>query len=1089
MMSHCRLMLIFFLASVCLAQNAGIVGTVTDSSGAAIPGVSVSLVETETGVVRQAKTNDLGYYSFPLLKAVTHRIQLTKEGFKPLKRDGLLLETGTTTTVDFQMEIGDMSQSVTVAAAAPLLQSETASMGQLIERTNVLNMPISDRRTGGIVRLAATAIMTGEGGGVEPTVNVSLAGGRSRNQMWQVDGGSAQNSAIGIAQIGYNPPSETIQEFKVEINNLSAEYGRTGGGLVLMTTRSGTNEFHGALYDFLRNDRLDARTFFAASKAPLRYNTFGISAGGPIRKNKTFFFFNYEGSRNRDGVTYAGDVLPRPSERQGDFSRRVDATILDPANRQPFPGNVIPTSRIDPIAAKLVALYPAPNLPDPNVARRPTANFLTSAANPVIQNHYTLRLDHNVGRHQVFGGFVASRNSGGSAPRFPNAFADPGASRVENPSNRVPWGLITNLKPNLLNELRFLYENRAFSHRAYGTGSNKNGELGLKGVDPAFFPSVAVTGYQRMGAAPSGNGQQRLLPVRRTIELNDSLTWIHGSHQVKTGFGLRYSKFKDVTRSVAGGSFNFTDRATGDGLATLLLGWSTSASLLDNAPLETRTDYYAVYIQDDWKITRNLTFNLGLRWDMDTPIWEQQNQQSGFDLTAANPVSGTRGVMTFAGQNGRTRYAHDFDKNNFGPRFGFAWRASQSLVVRGGYGILYYPPYLGLMPNRLTGGFGKQASFDSADGGFTPVFLLKDGTPAPAQEERNAGFGAVRVGQRVRFSPEFVEKSHGTGYSEQYNLTVQKQLPGNSALELSYIANLGHRLPAPIINLNVIPLVNGRGPARQDQALRPFPQYNDVLILFPNMGNSSYHGLNAKFEKRYSSGLSFLMNYTWSKMLDDVQSYNELGGPPAPPDAGTAVGTQHRELSKLDKSLSGNHIAHRFIAATMYDLPFGRPGAIGIRNPVLNHIAGGWGLGTVLELRTGATFGIIEQTNRSNAFSQSQRPNLVRDPILASDRSRAQFLAQYFDTSAYQAPGDGVFGSAPRTVCCAPGLARVDLSARKWFPIFEGYRLQFRADFFNFPNRPNFGLPGLLRGAPTFGRILSTVGPGRQIQLSLRLEM
>jgi hypothetical protein len=313
-------------------------------------------------------------------------------------------------------------------------------------------------------------------------------------------------------------------------------------------------------------------------------------------------------------------------------------------------------------------------------------------------------------------------------------------------------------------------------------------------------------------------------------------------------------------------------------------------------------------------------------------------------------------------------------------------------------------------------------------------------------------------------------------------------MPGNSALELSYIANLSHRLPAPSINLNVIPLVNGRGPAKQDQTLRPFPQFSDILILFPNMGNSSYHGLNTKFEKRYSSGLSFLMNYTWSKMLDDVQSYNELGGPPAPSDAGTSVGTQHRELTKLDKSLSGNHIAHRFIAATVYDLPFGDQRAFNIRNPVLKHIAGGWGLGTVIELRTGATFGVIEQTNRSNAFSQSQRPNLVRDPILPSDRPRSQSLARYFDTSAFQAPGDGVFGNAPRTVCCGPGFARVDLSAHKWFPIVERYRLQFRADVFNVPNRPNFGLPGLLRGSPNFGRILSTVGPGRQMQLSLRFE-
>jgi hypothetical protein len=392
--------------------------------------------------------------------------------------------------------------------------------------------------------------------------------------------------------------------------------------------------------------------------------------------------------------------------------------------------------------------------------------------------------------------------------------------------------------------------------------------------------------------------------------------------------------------------------------------------------------------------------------------------------------------------------------------------------------------YLHQVVTRVSQGFTTEASFTSSDGGFTPVFLLRDGFPAIVSEPIGPAFGAVRPPAAPRLSPRFFNKDHANGYMQQWNLGVQKELGGNLLFEIAYLANVGHKLGGDIVSLNMIPLVNGRGPARQDQALRPFPHYNAVELLFPAWGNSSYHSMNLKLEKRYSNGLNFLTNYTWSKMLDDTESRSELGGGP---------GTEHTHIElrgRPNKSYAGWDIRHRYIGSTIYELPFGNGRRWTIQNAILNGIAGGWGLGVVGEVRSGVPYGVNEQTNRSNTFSSAVRPFLLRDPALPSNRSRGDMLAGYFETSAFLAPTDGVFGNAPRTFCCGPGMFRLDVSVNKMFPLTETIRLQFRTDFFNLPNTANFDIPQGLRGAGDFGRIARILpeSTGRQIQLSARLE-
>ncbi len=1068
----------FLISALVFAQTQSrLNGLITDDSGAVVVGARVIARNVSTGVTTESTTNDSGNYQFPVLNPGVYEVTAEMAGFKKVVQSGVVLETGLTRTVDLQLTVGAVSETVEVKATAPLLESETSSVGQLIERTSVLNMPLESRRTAGLVRLLGAVTFRNETGG-EQVPMFSMAGGRSQNQMWQLDGAVVQNMSLGVAQLQLNPPAESLQEFKAEMNNFSAEFGRAGGGLILMTTRSGTNQYHGAAYEFLRNQAVDTRTFFAPRKAPLRYNIFGASFGGPIVRDRTFFFVNYEGARRRDGVTISNLIVPHVPERSGDFSNRRDIAVLDPLTRQPFPGNIIPQSRIDPIARQLIGLYPVANLAS-DITRAPSANYAVNLSDALTQDYLTTRVDHSLSSNdRVFGRYSVVRAPQTVASAFPEAIADTRGGIRENLIHAALGSWIHNFTPTVLNEARYAYSTRKHINQAAGTGSGFNGKLGLKGVDAQNFPVIGVTGISGLSTTPNIRIQQPIL----THHIVDNLTMIRGNHTLKTGFEMRYSLNKDDFAATAGGTFSFNDRATRSGVATFLLGHVTGAGLNDPDLLEARTDYYGAYLQDDWKIARNFTLNLGLRWEIDTPRWERiDNRQSGFDGTAINPVAGVPGIVTFSGRNGLGKYAHDFDWNNIAPRFGFAWKPMDKTVIRGGYGINYLGIYFGAVVNTISQGFGSNVSFTSPDGGLTQSFFLRDGLPAFQREELGPAWGSVRLGQAPRASPDFISQNHVNGYSQQYNFTIQRELGGNMLFEAAYLGNLGRKLGGPAVSVNMIPLVNGRGPATQSQAARPFPQFSNVTRLTPNWGSSTYHAMNLKVERRYSNGFNLLANYTWSKFLDNIEAGNEFAG-------GEGNGYTHVDLRGLDRSYSGNDIRHRLIASSVYELPIGKGKPVNIANSVLDAVIGGWTVGVIAEVHSGAPWGAIEQTNLTNTFSGSPRPNLTCDPTLDSSRPRADYLSQWFNTSCFAAPGVGNFGNAARSIGFGPGQVNIDSSVNKRWNITERYRLLFRTDFFNVPNRPNFNVPAAVRGRGDFGRITSTRGTGRQLQLSMRFE-
>lgn len=690
-----------------------------------------------------------------------------------------------------------------------------------------------------------------------------------------------------------------------------------------------------------------------------------------------------------------------------------------------------------------------------------------------------MRVDHNVGNADR----LSVRYSIAKAPQsvaaiYPNAFADLRAGIRENRIHNLSGTWIRTLTPSVINEFRYSWSNRMHINQATGFGSGQNAALGVKGVDGEDFANMSIAGLSALGVTPHRRIQDPIL----THQFVNNATIIRGKHSIKTGVEWRYSLNKDDLRNSSGGIFNFNDRATASGLASFLLGHVTGATLIVTDLLEARTDYYGLFVQDDYKVSKNLTLNLGLRWELDTPRWERaDNRQSGFAFDPINPVSGTRGILTFSGRDGESKYAHEFDKNNFSPRFGLAYKAPMGILLRAGYALVYSGAYAGAVPNSFISGFSLNGSFNSPDGGLTPAFFLKDGMPAVTRPDIGPGFGAVRPGQAPVLSPDYLQRDHVNPYAHQYNFTIQREIAGNMLFEAAYLGNLGHKLGGPNVNINQIPLVNGRGPATQSQAARPFPQYNNVTLVSPPWGNSSYHALNLKLEKRYSGGLNFLVNYTWSKFLDDVEANGELAG-------GEGNGYTHIERRREDKSYAGNDIRHRVIGSTVYELPVGKNRRMNITNPVANAVIGGWSLGLITELRGGAPWGAIEQTNLTNTFSSSNRPNLRCDPTLDAGRPRADVLAAYFSTSCFTAPAVGEFGSAPRNVGFGPGFIGVDASLTKRWELTERWRFQFRGDFLNLPNRANFNLPNAVRGRGDFGRVTSTVGTGRQIQLSARLE-
>jgi hypothetical protein len=1062
------LLALLAVASLCLwGQNSEVSGRIVDSQNGAVPVAKATLTRVETGDTRSVVSSAEGYYTFPLLLPGTYDLKVQKDGFETQVRSGIKVETAAISTVDVQLAVGAVTQSVNVEASVPLLQTETSSVSNVVENQTIVDMPLIDRRSAQLTRLSGFVVTNGAGA----SVTFAIAGGRGNNENYLVDGGTVENLTLGVPTLMFDPPVESMQEFNVAISNYSAELGRTGSAVVQMTTKSGTNEFHGSAYEYFRNNDLDARTFFAKTNPILRYNLFGASLGGPIKKNKTQFFFNYEGRRQIVATTQVVNV-PTVAEDGGNFS--ADSYVVkDPTNGTPFPGNVIPSNRLDPVGSKLAAFYPTPN-----VAGAPSGkgNWVANDPATTIVNDYVARVDHMFSdKDRIFGRFLAQPDHTLTASIFPTPGTDAFGVLAHNYYYDPSATWYHNFSPTTINEARFTYSRRQALSISAGVGTTIDQQIGLTGVNQSFFPTVIVNGFQTLGNATQ---QERLQGPIRSDSYQDNVTMVRGKQQIKFGLEYRYSSNLDKYYPTAGGSFTFNNTAAGSALAALELGWVDQGSLLATYPLHTRSDSYAAFIQDDWRVTPHFTLNIGLRWDIDQPRWETSNRQNSFNPTEINPVSGTPGVIAFSGIDGVSKYANNWDLHNFGPRLGFAWNAADKWVVRGGGAILYLGEYDQATPIVANTGFSTQGSFVSPDNGITPAFILANGMPpvsSPTVADLTPGYGAVAVGQKPTTSVAYFQPNRNTGYLYQANLDIQRQLKGNILLDIGYLGTFGHDLPAPDAeSIDQVP-TGELGPGNA-QVLRPFPQFSNVQIIAADIGKSWYNGVNLGFEKRYSNGLLFKANYTYSKMIDTTTSRNELAAYPGI----DAFSNYYNQAG--DKGLSGNDIRHRFVWSSIYELPVGHGKRFSPSSRVVDGVLGGWSLGVIAELRTGTPLSPIELTNNTNSFSDGVRPNVVGSPNLPGGRALGAELLEWFNVNAFAAPPKYTFGDAGRTFGEGPGSVNMDTSLLKDFFIREKVKFQFRAEVLNVLNHPSFANPNTQQGSATFGQITSLVA-GNQARI------
>lgn len=1058
------------------SSQATIAGVVTDARGAVLAHASIIIKNLSTGIVTTVQSNGSGVYSAPNLPIGEYAVIIEQAGFRRYEVGSVVLTTGHIVGINAALLPSGDNQTVEVSAAPLELETRTSEIGQIIETTSVSELPLGNRSSMNIIALTGGAVFI-------DSANYSLSGGRTKSSMTWLDGGSGQNIRIGIGTAEINPPVDTIQELGVISNNYAAEYGGSASGIILQNTKSGTNKFHGTLYEFVRNDAFDAQGYFAQTKPELRYNVYGGTVGGPVKRDKTFFFFGYEGSQQRTGSTVVLTV-PTDAERTGDFSASGLPAIYDPrtqttvgsvTTRQKFTNNII--TNPDAVGLAIIKYYP--------VATNKTAvanNFSGNTVAASASQFYIARVDHQLSPKDRFAlRYIFTKGDTSNRSVYPDRGADTYQPSISHDHiGYAQW--IHTLSPSLINDLRFTYETRINHQLTNGVGGGYPTKLGLTGVSENAFPYIAPSGYSPLG---STGQERRQFPINQ-YQLVDNLSKVVGRHSLKLGVELRRSMDHEVNLSTASGSFAFStlstgvpgNTSTGNSLASLLVGAPLSFSVAQTQPV-TRTSWYSVgFAQDDFTIAPRLTLNLGVRWETDSPIKDENNRMNGFDATATNPVSNTPGVVKFMGVNGFRTTPYDLDLNNFAPRLGFAWQPFEhrGTVVRGGWGYFFAHPFDAGQPASAAVGFSISGSIASPDNGVTTPFYLKDGVPAVnTSTTLDDSYGAVTVGSTATTAVSYFDPRHRTGYTQQFNLGVQHEFPGRFVLEVTGLASLAHKLPGQNQSINQIApsVLSATHHAQKD---RPFPQFSTVSLVAPSIGNAYYYGGMVQVERRFRQGFNLNVSYTLARAFDD--NYG----------SGSTLGTDNGPYSnyynrRADYGASSNDIRHQFVFSSVYELPFG-PNRHFLTTGLLSHAVGNWSLGNITRAYSGAPFTVITSTNNTAAFSSgSQRANVIAKAALPAGQLSA---AHWFNTAAFAQPAIYTFGNEGRNSNRGPNFATLDFSLTRAVALGDDRRLQIRGEFLNALNHTNFTVPNSTFGASGFGTITSAYS-ARQIQLGARI--
>lgn len=1064
----CAVLVLAGMPAVAAAQATGqINGVVTDASGGVLPGVTIEATNTGTGAVRTAVSGADGGYTIPLLQPGDYTVRASLQGFRTAVREGVRVVVTETARAVFELEIGQVTETVTVTAVATLVETANATRGIVIDEQKVVDLPLNGRnftQLGTLIPgvVAPPAALGGQGGDATPggfgnaTGGFNVNGMRNQSNNFLLDG--ATNNDTFNTGFVLRPPPDAIQEFKILTHAFGPEYGRNAGSVVNVVTKSGTNTFTGSLWEFNRDESRQARNYFASrdqEKPELKQNQFGGALGGPIVRNRLFGFGYYEGFRNDSGVTN-NVIVPSAAQRAGDFSALATA-IRDPLTGLPFPGNVIPAERLSPVATRLLDEFvPLPNSPGNRYILSPTIND--------VRDQFGLRVDYQLGRNQSLLGRYMRSDTERITPRVIAAVDQRSLATLQDVM--VSHNYV--ISSNVINQARFSI-NRISANPAVTSGLSPQAYgINLANTNPlaAGLPSIAVQGFFGGGAAALGDQQQPFVNrVNHVWQAANDLTWVRGRHSLKFGVDVRREAMQIASINRPNGDLTFSGGITGNSMADFLLGVPAQVRATTTQTVQDGYGWlFAGYAQDEFRVTPNLTLNYGVRYELPTPFIDRNDAITSFRTGMQSQVYPNAPVgLVYPGDPGIPRGVVPTDKNNFAPRVSVAWDpfGDGRTSIRSAFGVFY----------DALAGQGDFFQSGVLSPPFTPLVELNTPTPITLADPL-----AAVAGPPNPFPPALTIIGWGDQFKSpmayHFNVGVQRQLGRRFGTEVAYVGSRGFNLP---IFMEVNPGLYTPGQTTRGERL--MPAYSLVRPTF-SVAQSWFDSLQTSVRMLPTRGLNFLASYTLGKATDHVSGLN-IGGEPRP-----VLPVVQGDQASIDRALAAEKgpalfdVRHRFVLSFGYELP-----RLTEQNTLVRAVAGGWQLNGIYQAQTGTPVpisigGVLDIRYMTN------RPDMTCDA-----NNGPKTTQQYFDTSCFQALSLAETGERPgnvgRNTVRGPGFQRTDLSIFKNFDFGGRQRIQARIEAFNLFNQARFGQPVGTFGAANFGQI-QTAEDGRIIQLAVR---
>jgi len=1076
-----------------------IIGAVTDTTGAVVPNAAVTIRNVDTGITTKAVTDSSGNYVVTPLQVGHYSVTVEAQGFKKSVSGGITLNVQDRIGVNVVLEVGQITETVEVVGAAPALQTDTSYLGQVMDSQKIVDLPLNGRFFTRLAVLTAGAAPTAPGARDERTGGFSANGVRPYQNNYLLDGidnNSLSEDLTNEASFVVGPSPDAIAEFKVQTNSMSAEFGRSGGAVMNVTLKSGTNQFHGSVFEFLRNSKLDAKNFFDPATGPtppFKQNQFGAAVGGPLDlphysgKNRTFFFADYQGTRIRTAHTFLATLAP-VAWRTGNFSGFN--TVLDPnttsvasdgsVTRLPFPNNQIPLSRFDPAALKLIGFMPAPNVPGSSSGTGVANNFLSNPVEPDTTDQGDVRVDHRISEKDSF----FARFSMSDQALTPPASIPPPLSAAAfssgdwtNNTRQAVFSETHIFSPHMVNEFRAGYTRLRTERLQFNANDNLSTQVGIPGIpftsNNGGLPRFSVSGLTSFGSAT----YQPTREFENVFHFIENLSIVKGRNTIKIGVEWKpVVNFSILQPPTPRGSFSFNGNNSRDannrsnsglGFADFALGIPSNASIASFINDTFQQPGYFFYVQDDFKVTSKLTLNLGVRYEFISEPRERRDAEANYNI-----ASGTLDIPT-----GRTdplpasffpqipvnrnapRQLVPQDRNNWAPRVGFAYQLTKKTVIRSGYGVFYSSYEAGPLSIPNPGNnppFYVQSNFPA----------VSFSTPNPSVNQLSKGLPLNAFSNPASPSLFALDPGFRDPYVQHWNFGIQRDLGFNTVWEISYAGSAGKKL-YEFRNVNQ-PLPTADPNADVDPR-RPRPFLGGDLTFWCSCGSSTYHSLQTKVEKRFSNNFSFLAAYTFGKSIDE-QSQASLGF-----DNSTSVRSEYNY--KAEKSRSDFDQTHRFVVSYTYEVPFGHN-----LKGVAKTLGDGWQFVGIHSFTTGTPFTIHANTDFSNSGGDA-RPNAVLG--VSTTPPGGQSRQEWFNPAAFTNPVEGQFGNVGRNTLSGPGNISIDFSAFKNFKIKERAHIQFRAEFFNLINHPNFRSPSTTYDGSNPGE-LTAAATSRQIQLALK---